>query len=283
MSRKIIGVTVGTTLPKPDFKQNDHTKGDYIKNKPDFDGLQSRVDDVSGLVGDKSVAEQIETALVDVRAQLADLLYEPIAISSFAISGLTTTGTGGAFTKSPVELGTTVTSITLSWATSKEPTTLTLENATIDVTKTSHTYADLSLTGSKTYTLKATDDRIDKGEGSPASKTATLTFCNRVCYGVAPAPATVDSDFVMSLSTKTLSTSRVNNSVKYNAGEGEYLWYCVPTRLGACTFTDVETGLGAGLALVNTINVTNASGYAENYYVYKSDYAGLGNLTVKVS
>ena len=31
---KIIGVTVGTTLPKPNFKQTDPTKGDYIKNKP---------------------------------------------------------------------------------------------------------------------------------------------------------------------------------------------------------------------------------------------------------
>lgn len=43
MSRKIIGVTVGTQLPKPNFKQTDPTKGDYIKNKPDFDGLKSRV------------------------------------------------------------------------------------------------------------------------------------------------------------------------------------------------------------------------------------------------
>lgn len=34
MSRKIIGVTVGTQLPKPNFKQTDPTKGDYIKNKP---------------------------------------------------------------------------------------------------------------------------------------------------------------------------------------------------------------------------------------------------------
>ena len=34
MSKKIIGVTVGTTLPKPNWEQNDPTKGDYIKNKP---------------------------------------------------------------------------------------------------------------------------------------------------------------------------------------------------------------------------------------------------------
>lgn len=66
MSRKIIGVTVGTTLPKPNFKQTDPTKGDYIKNKPDFDGLKNKVNVVSDLVGDKSVSEQISLALAEI-------------------------------------------------------------------------------------------------------------------------------------------------------------------------------------------------------------------------
>lgn len=65
MSRKIIGVTVGTTLPKPNFKQTDPTKGDYIKNKPDFAGLENRVDTVSGLVGDEAVSEQINKAIAN--------------------------------------------------------------------------------------------------------------------------------------------------------------------------------------------------------------------------
>lgn len=34
MSKKIIGITVGSPLPKSDFNQTDPTKGDYIKNKP---------------------------------------------------------------------------------------------------------------------------------------------------------------------------------------------------------------------------------------------------------
>ena len=62
MSKKIIGVTVGTTLPKPNFKQTDPTKGDYIKNKPDFDGLAIKVNDVQTLVGDTPVSEQISYA-----------------------------------------------------------------------------------------------------------------------------------------------------------------------------------------------------------------------------
>lgn len=68
MSRKIIGVTVGTTLPKPDFNQTDSSKGDFIKNKPDFDGLKEQVNTISGLVGDKSVSEQIATAVEGVKA-----------------------------------------------------------------------------------------------------------------------------------------------------------------------------------------------------------------------
>lgn len=36
MSRKIIGVTVGTPLPKPNLMQTDPTKGDYVKGKEEF-------------------------------------------------------------------------------------------------------------------------------------------------------------------------------------------------------------------------------------------------------
>ena len=59
MSRKIIGVTVGTQLPKPNFKQTDPTKGDYIKNKPDFEGLKARVDNKADLVDGKVPLEQL--------------------------------------------------------------------------------------------------------------------------------------------------------------------------------------------------------------------------------
>ena len=60
MSRKkIIGITVGTQLPKPNFKQTDPTKGDYIKNKPDFEGLESRVDQKADLVDGKIPTSQL--------------------------------------------------------------------------------------------------------------------------------------------------------------------------------------------------------------------------------
>lgn len=36
MKRKIIGVTVGSPLPKPNLMQTDPTKGDYVKGKEKF-------------------------------------------------------------------------------------------------------------------------------------------------------------------------------------------------------------------------------------------------------
>lgn len=75
MSRKIIGVTVGTTLPKPNFKQTDPTKGDYIKNKPDFDGLKAKVNEIGDLVGGTAVFEQISDAVAQ-KTQIQIITWE---------------------------------------------------------------------------------------------------------------------------------------------------------------------------------------------------------------
>lgn len=79
MSRKIIGITVGSQLPKPDFAQTNERMGDYIKNKPDFAGLKQQVDDAdlrfSELVGDYSVYEQIQLAF---KGCITDIDYDAI-------------------------------------------------------------------------------------------------------------------------------------------------------------------------------------------------------------
>lgn len=79
MSRKIIGITVGTQLPKPNFKQTDPTKGDYIKNKPDFDGLKSDLDGLKTMVGDVPVSEQISNAV----SSLEEKAVSPIMLGDF--------------------------------------------------------------------------------------------------------------------------------------------------------------------------------------------------------
>lgn len=85
---KIVGYTVGTPLPKPNFDQTDPRKGDFIKGDRSFthmdesltetgrpadakatgdaiNNLQANIDTVADLVGGSSVSEQIEAAIAN--------------------------------------------------------------------------------------------------------------------------------------------------------------------------------------------------------------------------
>ena len=53
MSRKIIGVTVGSPLPKPNLMQTDPTKGDYVKGKTEF------IKQVNGGATDEQIAAAV--------------------------------------------------------------------------------------------------------------------------------------------------------------------------------------------------------------------------------
>lgn len=55
---KIIGVTVGTPLPKPNLTQNDPTKGDYVKGKEEF---------LNGYVKDSDIEQAVTDALEQVK------------------------------------------------------------------------------------------------------------------------------------------------------------------------------------------------------------------------
>ena len=63
---KIIGNTTATPVAIPDWEQNNPRMADYIKNKPDFDGLSHKVDDIDKKVGTVSVADQISLAVDNI-------------------------------------------------------------------------------------------------------------------------------------------------------------------------------------------------------------------------
>lgn len=52
MSKKIIGITVGSPLPKPNLKQNDPAKGDYVKGKDIIPTKVSQLQNDSGFITD---------------------------------------------------------------------------------------------------------------------------------------------------------------------------------------------------------------------------------------
>ena len=197
----------------------------------------------------------------DLKQQVADLLYEEITITSFSCD------------KSPAELGSTVNDVTLTWKINKTPTTLTLDGESIDASSKSKSLSGLGLTANKTWKLKATDEKNHSYQ-----RDTTLSFVNGIYYGVA-AESTYDSAFVLAL-TKVLSGSKAR-TITVNAGEGQYIYYCLPSRLGTPAFN--VGGFDGGFKKVAAISFTNASGYSEDYDIWKSDNANLGNTTVKVS
>ena len=197
-----------------------------------------------------------------IESDIADLKYVPIAIKSFSND----VGT--------VEIGSTVKEVKLSWTLNKIPESVTLDGTEqIIGSSGSITQTWISIKSNKSWSLKVTDER-----GATASATTQISFLNGVYYGVSAEPGTLDSAFILGLK-KTLRNSKLP-SFSVSAGAGQYIYYCIPSRFGTCTFT--VGGFTGGFSLIGTIEFTNASGYKENYDVYRSDNASLGSTSVTV-
>lgn len=211
--------------------------------------------------GDNS---NVEVALDDINKKLGDLMYTPISITSFTNN------------KNTVEMGSTITDVTLNWNYNKTPKTLSLDGSTLAVSLKTKTLTGQSIKANKTFTLKATDER-----DAVSTKTTAITFLNGVYYGIGDdlQISGITNQFILGL-TKTLQSSRAK-TFTVNAGVGKHIYYIIPTRYGTPVFK--VGGFEGGFEKLGTVNFTNASGYAENYDVYKSGNANLGNTTVVVS
>lgn len=222
-------------------------------------------DDIEEMKGDiktmNSDVSHLKDTATAIQNDIADLKYKEITINTFTNSVNT------------AEIGSTVDEVKLNWATNKTPASLTLDGEAVSADLDSAKLTGLGLTADKTWTLKAVDER-----NAIATKTTAVKFLNGVYYGVGAIPTEINSEFVLGL-TKTLTTTK-SRKIGVNAGDGEYIWYCVPVRFGACAFN--VGGFDGGFDLAHTIDFTNASGYTEQYYIYRSANAGLGSTTVEV-
>lgn len=189
--------------------------------------------------------------------------YVPIAITSFTNN------------KNTVEMGTKITDVILNWALNKDPKTMTINDESITpLTARTKTYSGQNITTNKTFTLKVTDEK-----DASATKTTSITFVNGVYWGAKAAPSgAYDSAFILGL-TKGLQGSK-GKTFTVNAAAEQHIFYALPSRYGSCVFN--VGGFDGGFTKVSTIEFTNASGYKENYDIYKSVNAGLGNTTVTV-
>ena len=250
--------------------ENINVKNVYTKEEIDSmlenfvsDNVYTKTE-IDEMLGDISVDNvytkpEVDDKISVLESQIADLLYKNITITSLS---------NDAGTK---EKGMVV-DVTIKWSTSKEPKTITLDGISLDVTARSHIYRNIST--DKSWTLVITGEK-----GEKATKSTSVAFYNGVYYGVSIEPSTYDSNFILSLQ-KTLSNKKVDSFVT-TAGEGQYIYYCLPASMGVCSFS--VGGFTGGITLVDTIEFTNQHGHQEQYYIYRSDYPSLGTRTVLVS
>lgn len=206
----------------------------------------------------------------DLDALAAEVHYVPLTIDAFAVA------------PSSVEMGTTVTELHFYYALSKGPDSLWIDSMSVTPQAAGiYVKSGLSVNEDRTYEMKAVDDEHPEG----ITKTAKISFHNRICWGAAAIPGTVNSEFLLGLANTELSedkerTINANGAVEVNAGSGQYIWYAVPKRLGICEF--FVGGFNGGFEPAQTVSVTNASEYTEDYYVYRSTNPGLGSPEIVV-
>ena len=173
-----------------------------------------------------------------------------------------------------VEKGTVFNDVTVSWSVSRVPTALTISGSGITGTESltpatsgSKKIAGLNINADNastfSWTVKATGE---KETDVDTAKASGFNFRTRVYYGAAAAPATINSDFVKTLTASGLVSSKVK-SIEVNGG-GKYIWYCLPKSMGTCSF--MSNNFPFDMQAPQTVSVTNDLGYNEDYYVYRS-------------
>lgn len=193
-----------------------------------------------------------------------DLQYIPIEILAFS------NNIGVA------EKGSTLNELTLKWQLNKEPETILMNGRVRADLKTlrSLTLKGMALTADKTFMLQVTDEK-----GKTAQKNTSVVFQNGVYYGVSEIPEEVNNTFILSLS-RSLQGSRTK-TFSTTSTEDQYIWYAFPSRYGTPVFS--VGGFDGGFTKAASISFTNASGYTEEYAVYRSDNSNLDTKTIKVT
>lgn len=218
---------------------------------------------------DNSNMNIIDRAYKEIVDELSDLKYVEIAINSFTA------------TPSTAEKGSTVQSVQFAYALNKIPTTLKFGDESLDPVKSgTKTLSGQTLTGNTTWKLEASDSGSATSDPKTVTKNVTLSFLNKAYWGVGTIPATLNSAFVLGLANSTLTSAKAR-TFTLNAGEGQYIWYAVPSSMGDVSFK--VGGFDGGFEAAEKISFTNASGYTEEYNVYRSTNASLGQTTVVAS
>lgn len=251
-----------------DLPQDDVAKVNYaivnksiVANSTEYIEINSSYQMTIWKPGDLITADKlnnIEQALLEHAQKLDELLYKAITITSFNIS------------KTLAEIGELVSNLKLTWSYSKEPTVQKLDGNILDNSIRDHIITS-NITSNKTFKLEVSDGK------TTVSRNAAINFYNGRYHGVSNSE-NYDSNFILSLN-KTLTNSRAC-SFTVDCGQGQYIFFAIPTRFGTPTFT--VGGFTGGFIKAQTLDFENKFGYVESYDIWKSENSNLGNITVVV-
>lgn len=195
--------------------------------------------------------------VLDMKIQLDALTYVPPDIVTFLVDGMSS---------KIVERGSTVASATLSWVLNDTPLTSQAINqgvGTVPVGTTSRVAAG-PITTDRTWTLTVTG--LDSaGQARTDSMSTSLIFRQKRYWGVS-AGLTLSNADILSMSNE-FATAR-GKTVTYNASGGRYPFYCYPKSFGALTNVAVG-GFAYSDYTLSEQSFTNASGFTEDYYVFR--------------
>ena len=254
-----------------------YERGDYViyygqlyRFTADHTGAWADADAAADNVGNNltGLKERMDAAEAEIEDILADIAYTPVEVETFTV------------TPDQAEMGVTLSSVSYAYTLNKVPATLKIDGNSITPAQSGNGTLTGSFSASKTWTMTATDTGSPSHAPASSSKTASITFMNRVYFGVAAIPATVNSAFVAGLTNKVPTTTRAR-TINLNVSNGTYAWYASPVRLGHCTFK--VGGFDGGFEPAQTVSVTNAVGYTENYFVYRSTNPSLGTTQITIS
>ena len=218
------------------------------------DDLKNLITASSGVtlpIDDLNVSHSDKT-YTTVKAALDYLLYKAPVINSFTNN------------INQVEIGSTISSVTLNWSLNKTMVSGIIDNGIGDVsTVTTKTVTGLAITKDTTYTLTVTDDKP-----ASVSKTTSIKFLHKVYYGANSNTALNNADILAMGSNLATGTTM---SHTFNCTGGKYIYIVMPSSFGLTKNSFSVGGLSNTDWTVTTINFTNASGYAASYDIYRSN------------
>ena len=244
--------------------------------------ITQRIDDV-----EKKFTESLEEFSGDVEKQLDTLsksilvenikyrndLYPDITNVKKALDHLLHYNTEVSFSSSTSivnEMGTILNDVVLSWSYNK-PSIVSQQIDGTPIAKSNRSYKYPSAISTDKTIRLTYNDGVEESFAE-----LNFRFLNNVYYGTAT--DTNDSN-VLAL-TKTLASSR-ERVINVNAtGDGDYIVFALPTRMGTPIFE--VNGFEGGFTKVKETSLTNTSGYAEQYAIWKSVRSGLGITKVTI-